>query len=477
MTAPPDTVRLALRRLPPVNTLLEMEPARSLLRLHPRPRLVAAIRAQLDEARSHLLRDGADDAPPFPADAFFRAVERALSAQTLTRLQRVLNGTGIVLHTNMGRAPLAPAAVDAVRDVSLGYSNLELDLADGRRGGRGGQTEALLCRLTGAEAALVVNNCAAAVLLALSALAGGGEVVISRGELVEIGGAFRIPDVIAQSGARLAEVGTTNKTRLSDYEQALTPETRALLKVHQSNYRIIGFHSEVGLPELVALARAHALPLLHDLGSGALVDLSRFGLPREPTVGDAVRAGIDVVACSGDKLLGGPQCGLLVGRAEAIARMARHPLFRALRADKMTLAALEATLRLYEDEAGLPESVPVLALLSQPPAALLRRARRLRAALSKLPGLGVAIKPGLSFSGGGTLPEVGLPSQHVHVRPAAVTAERLSELLRRHQPPVMGMIAEGAFVLDVRTLRDGEIAEVVQAFRDKLRLDGDAGAC
>ena len=266
----------------------------------------------------------------------------------------------------------------------------------------------------------------------------------------------------------MVEVGTTNKTRLSDYESAITSETRVLLKVHQSNYRIIGFHSEATLAELVPLARGRGLGVMHDLGSGALFDLSQYGLPHEPTVGESVAAGADLVAFSGDKLLGGPQCGLLVGRSDAVARAARHPLFRALRADKMTLAALEATLCLYEDPKHLAETLPVLGMMAADPAVLLRRARRLRAALSKLPGLTVAVRPGLSYSGGGTLPEIGLSSQHVHVRPSSTTVEQLAEALRRHQPSVMGMIAADALVLDVRTLRDTEIAEIAQAFRETV---------
>ena len=265
---------------------------------------------------------------------------------------------------------------------------------------------------------MVVNNNAAAVLLALSALAAGGEVIISRGELVEIGGAFRVPDVIRQGGARLVEVGTTNKTHLADYAAAVTPETKILLKVHASNYRIIGFTSETSLAELATLARQKDLIVMEDLGSGALIDLTRYGLPPEPTVAGAIKKGADVVAFSGDKLLGGPQCGILVGRRDLVARMAAHPLFRALRADKMTLAALEATLLLYEDEDTLRETLPVLRMLAASPEELLKRARRLRSGLAKLPGLHVTVADGFGYSGGGTLPEERLPTKQVRVRPA-----------------------------------------------------------
>ncbi len=456
-----DDIAARLRRIPAVNAVLATDAGALLLAAHPRSVVLDALRASLDAARA-CLRGGS--LHPVTAETLLADTRRRLEARDLGRLQRVLNATGIVIHTNLGRAPLADAAVEAVRRVAGGYSNLEMDLTTGKRGGRGGRGERLLCRLTGAESAAVVNNNAAAVLLALSALASGGEVVISRGELVEIGGAFRVPDVIRQSGARLVEVGTTNKTRLSDYAQAVTPDTRVLLKVHASNYRIIGFTQETSLPELAPLARERDLLVMEDLGSGALLDLTRYGLPPEPTVAGALRSGADVVAFSGDKLLGGPQCGLLVGRREVIARLTAHPLFRALRADKMTLAALEATLSLYEDPDTLTAALPVLRMLAQSPAQLTDRARRLRAALKKVPGLTVTVTDGVSYSGGGTLPEERLPSRHVQVRPSPMTVEQLADRLRRGTPALVGMLAEGAFVLDVRTLRDDEIAEVARAF-------------
>ena len=454
-----------LRGLPPVHALLEREEAQTLGQTYSRHAVRESVRAQLDEARRQIQQGTAG---AFSQERFFDDVRRHLEVQDRTRLQRVLNATGIVIHTNMGRAPLAEIAVEAVCEVARGYSNLEIDLETGKRGGRGGQAAPLLCKLTGAEAAVVVNNNAAAVLLALSAVAQGGEVIISRGELVEIGGAFRVPDVIRQSGAKLVEVGTTNKTRLSDYADAITPETKMLLKVHASNYRIVGFHSEVSASELAALGRERGLPVMEDLGSGALIDLTRWGLPHEPTVAETVRAGIDVVAFSGDKLLGGPQCGLLIGKEDALSRMARHPLFRALRADKMTLAALEATLRLYEDGDRLREELPVLRMLAQTPGELRRRAQRLRGALAKLPGLAVQIVDGVGYSGGGTLPEMALPSQHIRVRPAELTVERLAERLRQGRPALVGMLADNAFILDVRTLADTDLPEVAQAFRRAL---------
>ncbi len=453
-------------RFPAVHALLETSPAHALTQTFSRVQVRDTVRAELERLRSEQRGGPESDGQPcaFDEHGFFEAVRRALDTQHRARLQRAVNATGIVIHTNMGRAPLASAALEAVRDVAQSYSNLELDLETGKRGGRGGQTEALLRRLTGAEAALVVNNNAAAVLLALSAFARDGEVILSRGEMVEIGGAFRIPDVITQNGARLVEVGTTNKTRLSDYAQAITPQTKLLLKVHASNFQIVGFTQSVALADLARLGRERGVLVMEDLGSGALVDLSPYGLPPEPTAGMSMRSGADIVACSGDKLLGGPQCGLLLGKKEQIAQMADHPLFRALRADKMTLAALEATLRLYDSEEAVRE-IPTLRMLLQTPDALARRARRLRLALAKLPPVTAQVRDGVGYSGGGTLPEAALPSKLVAVSCPPLTADSLAQALRRCRPPIIGRREDGQFVMDVRTLRDDEVPLVAGAFR------------
>ncbi len=458
-----------LRHLPKVHALLESEYAQALMANVPRSAVVDEVRAELDALRQKVLAGEA--APPFQDADIFDAITKRLHDNDLRRLQRVVNATGIVIHTNMGRAPMADAAVEAVVAVAGNYSNLELDLAAGKRGGRGGQIEELLQTLTGAEAALVVNNNAAAVLLALSTVAAGGEVVISRGELVEIGGGFRVPDVIVQCGGKLVEVGTTNKTRLSDYAQAITADTKVLLKVHASNYKIIGFTTETSVAELAELGRERGLLTLNDLGSGALVDVTRFGLPHEPTVQETLKAGADVAMVSGDKLLGGPQCGIILGKSEPVKRMAASPLFRALRADKMTLAALEATLRLYLDEERLTQSVPVLHMLSLSKAALTKRARRLRNALAKLPGLEVSLAEGAGYTGGGALPMVPLPTMLVQVKPHTESAEHLAEALRRGSPPVMGVLSDGVFALDVRTVRDAEFALIVQAIKAALRQE------
>ena len=462
-TMPTNNNQIHLRHLPKVQTLLESGPTQALLAHTPRSVVVDAVRAEIDALRQRVLAGEAT--PPFCDADLFAAITARLHTQGLRRLQRVVNATGIVIHTNMGRAPMANAAVEAILAVAGNYSNLELDLATGKRGGRGGQIEELLQMLTGAEAAVIVNNNAAAVLLALSAVAAGGEVVISRGELVEIGGGFRVPDVIKQCGGTLVEVGTTNKTRLSDYANAVTDKTKALLKVHASNYKIIGFTSETTVSELAELGKERGLLVMDDLGSGALVDLTRYGLPPEPTATETLTAGADVVMVSGDKLLGGPQCGILLGKSEPIRCMAAHPLFRALRADKMTLAALEATLHLYLDEANLAENVPVLGMLAQTKETLTKRARRLRNALAKLPGVTAKLADGVGYTGGGALPMVPLPTMLVWVTAEGVSAEGLTSALRRADPPVVGMLADGVLALDVRTVRDTEFALIVRAVK------------
>lgn len=451
-----------LRSLPQLQKLMENPRAATLCDRYIRQLVVGAAREELASLRMRLL-DGSGET--FSEDAFFDALERALTVRTRHRLRRVVNATGIVIHTNLGRAPLAAEAVEAVREAGLGYSNLEFDLKTGERGSRYTQVENLLKSLTGAEAALVVNNNAAAVLLALSALAQGGEVVVSRGELVEIGGGFRVPDVIRQGGAALVEVGSTNKTRLGDYEAALSENTRVLLKVHPSNYRMTGFVSSVGVGELAAFAHTRSLLMMEDAGSGALVDLAKYGLPAEPVIADSVRAGADLVAFSGDKLLSGPQAGILVGRTEPIARLKRHPLVRALRIDKLSLAALEATLRLYQDEAHIQETLPVLQMITQNLATLLQRAERLAERLAALPHLGVAIRDGVGYTGGGALPGSGLPSKLVTVEVLGFKAVALAARLRACEPPVVGRLTDGVLALDVRTVTDEEFADVVDAFR------------
>ena len=445
--------------------LLELPQAAALERRASRSALVASVRAVLDAARAELLSDAAATVPT--PEALLARAGMLMAAAAVPGLRPAINATGIVLHTNLGRAPLAAAALAAVEAVSRGYSNLEFDLEAGTRGIRTQGIEPLLASLTGAQAGLAVNNAAAAVLLALSAIAGGGEVIVSRGELVEIGGGFRIPDVIRQGGAQLVEVGTTNKTRLADYRDAITPRTRMLLKVHQSNYRIVGFTAEAGIPELAELAREHGLVLMHDLGSGAMIDLRRFGRPHEPTVRDAVAAGANLVAFSGDKLMGGPQAGILVGDAGAVAPLRRHPLLRALRLDKMSLAALEATLRLYRDPDAAIAEIPVLRMLAQDEAALSARADRLCALLEGV--VAASVEGSTGHAGGGTLPDSVIPSRAVAVQSDAVAADLLAARLRRHAPAVVGRVAGGRLLLDMLAVQDGEVAVVASAVREAVR--------
>lgn len=460
--------RPPLRSLPQLHRLLESAEARALAARFPRPAVARELRRILAEAREAIR---ASAAAPGAADLVARAGER-LEGERRRRLRRVVNATGVVLHTNLGRAPLPRSAAAALAEVAEGYANLEIDLDTGRRGSRHAAFEALLREVTGAEAGLAVNNNAAAVLLALAALAAGGEVVVSRGELVEIGGSFRIPDIVRQSGARLVEVGTTNKTRLADYERALTPSTRVLLKVHPSNYRITGFTAAVGLDELAPLARRHGLVLMEDLGSGTLVDLARLGLPPEPTVARSLAAGADLVTFSGDKLLGGPQAGLIVGREAAVAPLRRHPLFRAVRLDKLRLAALAATLALYRDGGPAPDTVPVLAMLARQEPELAAAAERLRLLLAGIDGLEAEVAGDAGCAGGGSLPETPLPGWVVRVRAGALPAEELARRLRRHEPAVVGRVARDRLVLDPRTLLPGEAETVAEALREALRWPG-----
>ena len=426
---------LRLRDLPSVDRLLADER----LAGAPRPLAVAAVRSALEQAREDI-RAGRDPGDP---------VERALGLLAEVRrpsLRRVINATGVLVHTNLGRAPLAPEALVRAAEIGAGYSNLEYDVAAGARGSRQSHLVDLLRRLTGAEAALVVNNNAAAVLLALAALAEGREVLVSRGELIEIGDGFRIPDVLARSGARLVEIGTTNRTRATDYESAVGPETALLLRVHQSNFRVVGFTELPRLAELAELAHRAGLPLVDDLGSGALIDLGD-----EPTAAGSLAAGADLVCFSGDKLLGGPQAGIVVGRADLVERLRRHPLQRALRADKLTLAALEGTLALYLDPERARREIPVLRMLDEPIETVRSRAERLATAV------GGTVEETVSRVGGGALPLAELPSF------ACAVDEHLATQLRVGEPAVVGVVRDGKLLLDCRTIRDDEVDEIVGA--------------
>src|SRR5436190_3593007 len=420
--SPLYTSSVELRDLPSVD---ELAGDGRLAGAAPRPLLVSAARSALARAREEL-RAGAE-----PGDLVER-VESELAAARGARLRRTINATGVIIHTNLGRAPLAWEALERLNTVAGGYSNLEYDLGEGGRGSRQDHAAPILRRLTGAEAALVVNNNAAAVLLALAALAEGREVLVSRGELIEIGDGFRIPDVLARSGARLREVGTTNRTRAGDYETAVGPETAVILRVHQSNFRVVGFTEQPRLEELAQVAQSHKLVLVDDLGSGALVEIGD-----EPTARASLAAGADLVCFSGDKLLGGPQAGVIAGRADLVERLRRHPLQRALRADKLTLAALEGTLRLALER---PDELPVLRMLREPAESVRARAER----LAEL--VGGEVEETVARAGGGALPLAELPSY------ACAVEEELAEPLRGGELPVVGIVRDGRLLLDCRTL-------------------------
>ena len=454
----------ARRAIPAVERLLASEPFRPLLEASPRALVVRALRDELAAVREALASGG--PAPEDTADAAWYAarVKARIARSTAPSLRPVINATGVVLHTNLGRALLAEAARAALERVASAYSNLEYELDSGERGSRYNHCAALLCELTGAEAALVVNNNAAALVLALNTLALGRDAVVSRGELVEIGDSFRISEIMERSGARLLEVGATNRTHRRDYEAAISAETGVLLKVHRSNFRISGFTSDVPLRELAQLGHAHGVPVLNDLGSGLLVDGRSFGLPAEPTPSDALRDGADLVTMSGDKLLGGPQAGIILGRRELIARLRRNPLCRALRVDKLTLAALEATLALYRDPEQARREIPTLRMLALEPEALAARAQAVADRLRQA-GVRATTLPGESAVGGGAYPEATLPTTLVALDVEA-PADDVVRRLRGATPPVVARIQDGRVVLDLRTVAPEEEDPLVRAVCD-----------
>src|SRR5438105_3152690 len=433
----------------------------------PRQRVTESAREVLAAERRRVLEGASSVAE---ASTLAERVVDRLTRSGVFSLDRVINATGVVLHTNLGRALLSPLAQERLRAAAAGYTNLEMDIGQKERGSRYAHVDGLLQRLTGAPASLVVNNCASAVLLALESLARGKEVIVSRGELIEIGGEFRIPDIMRRSGAVLREVGTTNRTHLKDYAQAIGPETGLILKVHTSNYRVVGFTAAVSSRELSQLGRERGIPVMEDLGSGCLVDLRRYGFPYEPTVPEVVASGVDIVSFSGDKLLGGPQAGIIVGRSALVSRLKKNPLNRALRIDKLTLAALEATLYAYE--AGDPlETIPALRMLTEPLVRVRARARRL---LRLLPPdarrrLAAAVVEDQAQVGGGALPTVVLPTAAVAVGGERVSARALDEALRAGEPAIIGRIADDRLLLDCRTVLAGQVPALARA------LTGAAG--
>jgi len=449
-----------LRAIPKVDDFKQLPEIMALEETYGRVPLLEALRGTFDALRADILGGSVTELPS--REALIASVTRKLLLATRPSLHTVLNGTGVILHTNLGRACISQRAAEAVCAVGSRYSNLEYDEEKGSRGLRYTHVESLLQKLTGAEAAMVVNNNAAAVLLMLSALAKDQEVIVSRGELVEIGGSFRIPEIMEQCGCTLKEVGTTNKTHLRDYENAIDENTAALLKVHTSNFRILGFTEDVGFADLSKLGREKGLPVLYDLGSGTLLPLTPFGINGEPTVQDSLREGADLVTFSGDKLLGGPQAGLIVGRRDLIEKLRRHPLNRALRIDKMTLSALEMTLRAYAEETADTE-LPVRAMIAADPAVLKHKAERLSEQLAAL-GLSTQVVHCESQVGGGSVPGQTLPSFGVSIAPAPLTATELEKALRTGNTPLIGLIRRDEYLLDVRTLWEEDFDTILDSF-------------
>jgi L-seryl-tRNA(Ser) seleniumtransferase len=454
-----NDVQTQLRQLPAVGELLASAEGRKLQEASGHAAAVHAVRQTIDEIRQSV---AAGKTQPPTNEQLWQRIRAATRQHTQMSLRPVINATGIVLHTNLGRAPLAQQAIEAIVQTAAGYCNLEYELDAGRRGSRLAHVTQLLCELTEAPAALVVNNNAAATLLILSVLAGGREVIVSRGQLIEIGGSYRLPDIMNASGAILREVGTTNRTRLDDYRRVIGPVTAMLLHVHTSNYRIVGFAESAPVSELAELAHQHRLVCYDDLGSGAL----HPELGDEPNVTDSLAAGADVVSFSGDKLLGGPQCGVILGRADLVDSIRTSPLMRTYRVDKMTLAALEATLRLHRDPALAARHVPALAMLTTPVETLRRRAQQLAKRLKGIAGLTVAVEADESYAGGGSLPARPLPTWVVTLRHDRHSADQLAALLRAADPPIIARVKDDRLLLDLRTLQPKELPIVAQQLRN-----------
>jgi len=457
-----------------VDEILSWPEIEGLLKAYPRNVVVEAIRKGLGRLREELLsKEELSEVENglFSFEHLYPIFQKEIDLQVQPRLCRVINATGVVIHTNLGRSPLHPSALHHMIEIARTYSNLEYDLNLGERGSRYTHVEEILCRLSGAESAMVVNNNAGAVLLSLNAIAEGREVIVSRGELVEIGGAFRIPDVMRRSGALLREVGTTNRTYLSDYQKAICPQTALLLKVHTSNFRVTGFTSDVPLQELVELGSQHHLPVMNDLGSGCFVDLTQLGLEKEPTVQEAIQTGVDVITFSGDKLLGGPQGGIILGKKSILDLIKTNPLTRALRIDKLTLAALESTLLLYLDEKRAMQEVPTLQILGLDKNRLNRRGRRLLKRLSgmAMKGVQLSLREDVSQVGGGALPLQELPTMVLAIKPLNFCVNDFEEKLRRGEPPIISRISKNELILDMRTIFDEEISSLAAGIEKALK--------
>ena len=461
-----------LKKLPGVDHLLEQTKADPFFEDVPRSVLVNAVRAVIDLLRSDILSATPDIEKDLSDTVILEKIRARVQTELSLNLIPLINATGVVVHTNLGRSLLAPEAIENIALVAGSYSNLEFDLELGKRGSRYSAVEDILCELTRAEAAMVVNNNAGAVLLALETLSKGKTAIVSRGELVEIGGSFRIPDVMARSGAILKEVGTTNRTHPRDYEGAIDADTGLLLKVHTSNYSVLGFTASVSLKDLVAIGRKYQLPVMEDLGSGTFTDFSKYGLKKEPTVQESVSAGADIITFSGDKLLGGPQAGIIVGRKDLIDNIRKNPITRALRIDKLTLAALESTLRLYRDPEKAIRQIPTLRMLTMPFEEIEKKAEMLYDLLKTLNDSRISVKL-LTLSsrvGGGALPIQELPSRCLSVTIQGMSANRIEWGMRNHKPPIIGRIEEDAFIMDMRTVQDDDIDVMMSAFH-KINSD------
>ena len=451
------------KKLPAIDKWIASETGISLTAEFSRKEVVDVMREHLNEVRDGL-NNGLIELPNFNSPEYAALMRVDLLKKRSPSLRRTINATGIVIHTNLGRAPLAIEAIEAMVRIARGYSNLEMDLVSGQRGSRYQHVESLLCRITGAEAALVVNNCAASVVLALSTFASGQEVIISRGELVEIGGSFRIPEIIDKSSANMVEVGTTNKTRIGDYAMALSNKTRVLLSVHPSNYKVIGFSEKPDSKELAMLAHQNELIFMQDLGSGALVDM-KTGVPMaEHTVQKSIANGADILTFSGDKLLGGPQSGIILGRTHLIDAIKKNPLLRAFRIDKLSLAALVATLRLYLPPNDPTKKVPVLRMINEEEKSVDRRARNLLRQLRKIPGLTGTVVDDVSYGGGGALPMAEIPTSVLHIEMTGMSGGELARRLRETDPPVIVRVKKDLLVVDPRTVLPEDVSDLIRAF-------------
>lgn len=467
-----ETIKNRLKMIPGVDSLIEHAGRNSFFNAFPKSVLTKCIREEIDALRNNIMTLVVDahDENHFSVEQILKGVKNRIEKKVAFKLTRTINATGVVVHTNLGRSLLSPDVSGNLAEISTCYSNLEFDLEQGKRGSRYSVVEDILCEISGAEAAMVVNNNAAAVLLCLDEIAKGKQVIISRGELVEIGGSFRIPDVMAKSGGTLVEVGTTNRTHEKDYKNAVCQETALFLKVHTSNYSVVGFTASVSLEKLVAIGKKFNIPVMEDLGSGTFIDFSKYGLMKEPTVQESIASGVDLVTFSGDKLLGGPQAGIILGKKNFIHRIRKNPITRALRIDKMTLAALESTLGLYRDEKTAVDRIPTLSMLTAPVELLDKKAVMLKMGIEKIADdrISVEILDLSSKAGGGSLPLLNLPSRCAAIRIKGMSANSLETKMRSYSPPIIGRIESDYFILDPRTLKDEEIELILGALETIL---------